>query len=63
LNDIVEQPYDLGGMTYLKILIDYKTLNAIQFNKRAYPWSLIENTYGMSINISISQRKKYYSIK
>jgi len=44
LNNLVEQQYDLGGMTYLKILIDYMSLNDIQFNKRAYPWSLIENT-------------------
>jgi len=39
------------------------TLNNIQFNKRAYPWSAIENTYGMSIKISINQRKTYYNIK
>jgi len=63
LNDIIEQQYYLGGMTYLKILIDYMALNDIQFNKRAYPWSTIENKYGMSIKISINQRKKYYNIK
>jgi len=37
LNNLVEQQYDLGGMTYLKILIDYMSLNDNQFNKRAYP--------------------------
>jgi len=63
LNNIIEHQYDLGGMTYLKILIDYMALNGIQFNKRAYPWSAIENTYGLSIKISINQRKKYYNIK
>jgi len=63
LNNPVEQQYDLGGMTYLKILIDYMSLSDIQFNKRAYPWSLIENTYGMSITINITQRKRYYNIK
>jgi len=63
LNNQVEQQYDLGGMTYLKILIDYMALNDFQFNKRAYPWSAIENTYGMSIKISINQRKKFYNIK
>jgi len=63
LNNQIEQQYDLGGMTYLKILIDYMALNDIQFNKRAYPWSAIEDKYGMSIKISINQRKKYYDIK
>jgi len=58
LNNKVEQQYDLGGMTYLKIIIDYMALNDIQFNKTAYPWSAIEITYGMSIKISINQRKK-----
>jgi len=55
--------YDLGGMTYLKILVDYMAFNDIQFNKRAYPWSAIEYTFGMSIKISINQRRKYYNIK
>jgi len=50
-------------MTYLKKLIDYMALNDIQFNKRAFPWILIENTYGLSIKININQRKKYYNIK
>jgi len=63
LNNQIEQQYDLGGMTYLKILVDYMALNDLQFNKRAYPWSAIENVYGMSIKISINQRKKYYNIK
>jgi len=49
LNKIVELQYDLRGMTCLKILNDYMSLNDIQFNKRAYPWSLIKNTYGLSI--------------
>ena len=61
LNDIIPTQYDLGGMSNLKILIDYMALNDTPFNKRAYPWNLIEKTYGLSLKVTINQRKRYYN--
>jgi len=50
-------------MSYLKILIDYMALDNTLFKPESYPWSIIDNTYGISLMISVNKAKRYYNIK
>jgi len=60
LNTIVDDKYDLAGMSYLKILIDYMALDNVTFTSIAYQWNMIEKTYGINLKVTINQKKKYY---
>jgi len=57
LNTVVDVKYDLAGMSYLKILIDCMALDNVMFTSIAYAWNTIEKTYGISLKVTINQRK------
>jgi len=59
LNTVVNDKFDLAGMSYSKISIDYMALDDVMFTSIAYPWK-IEKTYGISLKVTINRRKKYY---
>jgi len=42
LNTVVDDKYDLAGMSYLKILIDYMALDNVTFTSIAYPWNIYD---------------------
>jgi len=57
LNNVVDVKYDLAGMSYLKILMDYMALDNIMFTSITYPCNANEKTYGISLKVTINQGK------
>jgi len=50
LNTIPKEEYNLGNVTYLKLLIDYLALTNKVINQNNHPWLMITNTFNIKLN-------------
>jgi len=63
LNTIPKDEYNLGNVTYLKLLIDYLAFTYKVINQNHHPWLMITNTFNIKLNKCIKDAKKSYGIK